>query len=190
MMILNELANYNSCIMVLSNEIDTYIKNSLINGKLCKWEKSQVTVYTSPITAIGADKSFMYSLVEKSIQNWNSHLRANGINVQFQPVSQPAMADIVVHWVKVGRVFEGMCKYVSVINGEIRKISIDIGLHNELSPKNITDLSIYCTIMHEFGHALGLGHGVDIDDIMFVPHKKNISVPSENDFYVLKQIYQ
>ena len=44
--------------------------------------------------------------------------------------------------------------------------------------------------MHEFGHALGLGHGVEIDDIMFVPHKKNIPVPDENDLYVLKKIYK
>lgn len=175
--------------MALSNEIDKYIKNSLINGKLSRWGKSQVTVYTSPITANVTDKNLMYSFVEKAIQSWNSYLRANGINVQFQPVAQPAMADIVIHWTKVGRVFEGMCKYVSVINGEIRKISIDIGLNNELSPKNTTDLSIYCAIMHEFGHALGLGHGVDVDDIMFVPHQKNISVPSDNDIYVLKQIY-
>ena len=50
-------------------------------------------------------------------------------------------------------------------------------------------LILLSAIMHEFGHALGLGHGVEIDDIMFVPHQKNISIPSENDVYVLKQIY-
>lgn len=188
-MIFLKRARYNSSVMALSNEINKYVNNSLINGKLCRWGKSQVTVYTSPITASGIDKSSMYLQVEKAIQSWNLYLRTNGINVQFLPVTQPIMADVVVHWVKVGRVFEGMCKYVSVINGEIKKISIDIGLNNEFSPKNTTDLSIYCAIMHEFGHALGLGHGIDVDDIMFVPHQKNISIPSENDIFVLKQIY-
>ena len=43
--------------------------------------------------------------------------------------------------------------------------------------------------MHEFVHALGLGHGVDVDDLMYVPHQKNISIPSDNDVFVLKQIY-
>ena len=83
-----------------------------------------------------------------------------------------------------------MCKYLSVIGNSIKRISIEIGLPNEYSGKDTTDLSIYCAIMHEFGHALGLGHGIEIDDIMYVPHQKNISVPSENDIYVLKEIYK
>ena len=82
-----------------------------------------------------------------------------------------------------------MCKYPSVINGIIKKISIDIGLPNELSPKNTTNESIFATMMHELGHALGLGHGIEINDIMFVPHQKNITTPSDNDLYVLKKIY-
>lgn len=122
------------------------------------------------------------------MQNWNKVLKEHYINVHFNPVGTAAQADIIVHWVKVGRVYEGMCKYLSVIDNRINKISIDIGLPNTYG-RETSDLSIYCAIMHEFGHALGLGHGVEIDDIMFVPHQKNISIPSENDVYVLKQIY-
>ncbi len=151
--------------------------------------KPVITVFIMPIVSGGVDGNFMYSKVEKAIQSWNSILRTNGINLYFSACPNAQGADIIVHWVKVGRVYEGMCKYLSVVNGEIRKISIDIGLANEHSGKETTDLSIYCAIMHEFGHALGLGHGVDIDDIMYVPHKKNISTPSVNDIYVLKQIY-
>ena len=132
----------------------------------------------------------MYSQVDRAFQAWNLILKQNNINVLFQKVLSPNEADITVHWVKVGRVYEGMCKYLSVIGNSIKKISIEIGLPNEFSGKEVTDLSIYCAIMHEFGHALGLGHGADADDIMFVPHQKNISVPSENDLYVLKEIYK
>ena len=82
-----------------------------------------------------------------------------------------------------------MYKYPSVKNDIIKKISIDIGLPNELSPKNTTNESIFATMMHELGHALGLGHGIEINDIMFVPHQKNITTPSDNDLYVLKKIY-
>lgn len=176
--------------MVISANINTYIQNSKIRGQLSRWQKSVVNVYVSPILSNVQRKDFMINQVTLAMNSWNNFLRQNNISVQFQAVQVAVNADIVVHWVKVGRVYEGMCKYLSVTGGVINKIAIDIGLENEFSGKNTTDLSIYCAIMHEFGHALGLGHGVDVDDIMFVPHQKNIQIPSENDIYVLKEIYK
>ena len=176
--------------MVLSNQISNYINNSKIKGQLCGWRQPFVNVYITPILANLNNKDFLYSQVEKAYQTWNLYLKQNNINVTFQKTYIPQSADITVHWIKVGRVYEGMCKYLSVIGNSIKKVSIEVGLPNEYSPKEVTDLSIYCAIMHEFGHALGLGHGVEVDDIMYVPHQKNISVPSGNDLYVLKEIYK
>lgn len=176
--------------MTVSAQIDKYIKNSLIRGKLCKWDKTIINVYISPITANIQNKELMISKVITAMQSWNKILRINNLFIQFNQIQNPTQADIIINWVKVGRVYEGMCKYLSVINDVIKKISIEIGLPNKYSGKDTTELSIYCAIMHEFGHALGLGHGVEIDDIMYVPHQKNISLPSENDLYVLKEIYK
>ncbi len=176
--------------MTISQNIQQYIDNSKIRGQLCRWDKQIINVYITPITANINNKNFMFSQIQKSIHSWNEVLQRNGFPVRFYEVNNPQQADITVHWVKVGRVYEGMCKYLSVIGNSIKKISIEIGLPNEFSGKDTTDLSIYCAIMHEFGHALGLGHGVETDDIMFVPHQKNISVPDENDLYVLKEIYR
>lgn len=176
--------------MGISANINTYIQNSKIRGQLCRWTKSIVNVYVAPILSNIQRKDFMISQVTLAMNSWNNFLRQNNIPVQFQGINSPIGADIVVHWVKVGRVYEGMCKYLSVTGGVINKIAIDVGLENEFSGKNTTDLSVYCAIMHEFGHSLGLGHGVEVDDIMFVPHRKNIQVPSENDIYVLKEIYK
>lgn len=175
--------------MVISSNIQKYIEDSKINGRLCKWDKSSVNVFITQITANISDKYFFYSEIQRAVDVWNNALKQNFINISFNIVQTPANADIVIHWVKVGRVFEGMCKYPSIVNGCFRKISIDIGLPNEFSGKNTSNESIFATILHEFGHSLGLGHGVEIDDAMFVPHQKNIDKPSENDLYVLKIIY-
>lgn len=176
--------------MSISNNISTYIQNSLIRGKLCRWDKASVSVFITALPVNYPRKDFMYNQVINAINSWNNILRQQSIHIQFQKTDTAVNADIIIHWVKVGRVYEGMCKYLSVTNNTINKVSIDIGLENEFSGKNVTDLSIYCAIMHEFGHSLGLGHGVEIDDIMFVPHQKNIQHPSENDIFVLKEIYK
>lgn len=175
--------------MTISPEINKYLENSKINNRLCKWDKNIVNIFITPITANIQNKNFLYSEVSRAIEIWNNSLSNCRINIKLNQISQPVNADIIIHWVKVGRVFEGMCKYISIINGSFKKISIDIGLPNEFSGKNTTDESIFATILHELGHSLGLGHGIDINDAMFVPHKKNIAIPSENDLYILKQIY-
>ena len=175
--------------MTVSEKINQYIENSKIRGKLAKWKKESINVFITPISANVTNKEYYYSEILKAMFQWNQALQKNNIRRNFIQTTTPQNADIIIHWTKVGRVFEGMCKYLSVIDDEIKKVSIDVGLENEFSGKNTTNESIFFVMMHEFGHSLGLGHGIEVDDVMYVPHQKNISAPSENDIHVLKTIY-
>ena len=137
--------------MTVSLQISKYIENSKLNGRICRWNKQVIYVYITTISAPVANKDFYYFQVNKGMENWNIALKTCGINLRFDIANTPDYADVVVHWTKVGRVFEGMCKYPGIVNGEFKKISID--------------------------------------DVMYVPHQKNISTPGPNDLYVLKYIY-
>lgn len=172
---------------MVSSLINNYIKDSLINGKVTRFNKNLITVFVSQIVAplSTGEKQDYYDAIASAIRIWNEYSP-----VKFQQVNSPQGADIIINWSKVGIKLEGMCKFRSIIASEIKAITIDVGLPNPNSPKKITKETILHTILHELGHALGLGHGVEVDDIMFVPHKKTLNKPSENDIYVLDLLYK
>lgn len=175
--------------MTNAKNINDYIENSKIRGKFARWKKSQVFVYITPVTNQNADKTFLYSEIKRAMTVWNESLKKLNTGICFYTTENCTNSDIIIHWTKVGRVFEGMCKYLSVIGDELKKVSIEVGLENEYSGKNTSNESIFFVMMHEFGHSLGLGHGIDVNDVMYVPHQKNVDTPSENDLFVLKTIY-
>ena len=111
--------------MSISLKIEKYIEDSKINGKFCKWDKFSVNVFITPITANIFDKNFLYYEIHRAVEVWNITLRKSAININFNIVQSPVNADVIIHWTKVGRVFEGMCKYPSIINSIFKKISID-----------------------------------------------------------------
>ena len=168
------------------NNLSEYIKDSLINKRICRWDKNEINFYIADIVSNikSYEKEQYCQIIKSAAKIWSE----TGI-IRLIYTENRDKADIVVNWTKVGRVFEGNCKYVSLINSGFRLVSIEIGLPNEYSPKIVSDDTILHTALHEFGHALGLGHGIDADDIMFVPHQKTLNKISKNDYEVLRFLY-
>ncbi|MCR5260262.1 MAG: hypothetical protein K6C94_00305 [Candidatus Gastranaerophilales bacterium] len=165
---------------------EKYIYDSMVNGRLCRFKKNNIFIFVPPIAAniSEAEKQDYYFAVKKAAEIWNGYAP-----VRFDFTENQANADIVILWTKAGIKFEGMCKFRSIVASEIRAVTIEIGLPNPNSPKIINKDTILHTVLHELGHSMGLGHGVNENDLMFVPHKKTLSVPSENDIFVLNFLY-
>ena len=170
----------------MTENIEKYIADSLVNGRICRFNKSTVFIFVTPISAMisEAEKQDYCFVLKKAVEIWNNYAP-----VRFEITENQTSADIVVIWTRAGIKFEGMCKFRSIIASEIRAVTIEIGLPNPNSPKIINKDTILHTFLHELGHAMGLGHGVDENDLMFVPHKKTLSMPSENDLFVLDYLY-
>lgn len=172
--------------MEIPLNLSEYIKDSLINGSVCRWDKNEIKFFISPIFADikNYEKFEYYEIIKTAAKIWSE---TKIINIE--ETNNGNNADIIVNWTKTGRKTEGNCKYISIINSCFKLISIEIGLPNEYSQKTVSKDTILHTALHEFGHALGLGHGIEIDDLMFVPHKKTLNKISNNDLSVLKFLY-
>jgi hypothetical protein len=98
-------------------------------------------VYTTPISAPVSNKEFLYSEIDRAVLIWNGALKSSGINLLLNTINTPVNADIIIHWVKVGRVYEGMCKYPSVINGVLKKVyDSEITNGTIVIPENVTSI--------------------------------------------------
>ena len=82
---------------------------------------------------------------------------------------------------------DGYSGYTKTIvnNDEILKASITIYNVDSLSPEQIAGI-----IRHEFGHALGLGHSNDQEDLMYQVIQTNFPFISDCDISTLSDLYE
>jgi hypothetical protein len=126
----------------------------------------------------------MASLVRRALDRWTQA----GVGVRFTEVRDSAAADIVVRWIDrfdIDRA--GQTDLTWDQFGRVRRATILLALHSTAGAA-LSDPALLSVAVHETGHAIGLPHSADSNDVMF-PSTRT-SVLSERDIRTAQVLYQ
>ncbi|MGI0011175.1 MAG: matrixin family metalloprotease, partial [Nitrosopumilaceae archaeon] len=130
-----------------------------------------------------------YAVYVEPLPNWAVNAK-NAVNdattfwkqntgVEFNLVESPQNANIVVKWIKESDgVYDGYTINQNRVDISVGNIACD-GTWHSFDSNSISFLTI-----HEFGHALGLEHNSDPNNIMFPVIKKAKYDPIEAEYFV------
>lgn len=167
----------------------TYLQESLKGGRLMRWTNMPLRVYIAPMrfySKQGQDSKYR-GLVKQALDEWTKV--AHG-KVTFSIIDSYDMSHISVEWKRVERQALGYCTHHYGKNNNLVMTEVLIGLTEGLvhAEYNNTD-ETYHTILHEIGHAIGLGHSPFKNDIMYTPHQKGITHVGPGDRLTINWLY-
>jgi len=139
---------------------------SLWNGKHWRPSDYPLTVYVKT-TSSDYYKKLFRTYIDYAFSTWEKADK----RIKFKYASNTRDADIIIMFdenliMKYDDNYLGITDYRLDSNKKIMKSFIEIGLL-KFNREPVSDGEIKATIIHELGHALGLGHSNSESDIMF-----------------------
>lgn len=170
-------------------EKKTYLQESVKNGRLIRWSIMPLKVYIAPMkfySKKGQDLKYRY-LVKRALDEW--HKVSNG-KVSFVVVDNLHASNVNIDWKRVERKALGCCYFHYDKANRLYSAEVSIGLTEGLVHADYMDEDeVYHTILHEIGHAIGLGHSPFKKDIMYTPHQKGIIHIGDGDRLSVNWLY-